>query len=484
MKSLIFINLALVICFVLLPNFVEPKLTKLTSKNYEGYLGEKSTKPCFILLTSDKCEYCDKMEMLFTQLQNEIPQMEFLSVHVMKELETTLKITNEPKQPSYFIGQDGMFSQYLLPGAPELILEDFKELLEKDKVLVVDKKNRIEFNKEEKTKLLIYQPNFDPKNQGVVGIIARHYHFELVVAVTTTKAIAKGYNLINKDQAVLIKNGEKNMYFKDKLVLPPFKEWVDKNKNSIVTKIDNLMFKRLAYNTYEPQLIFISNPNQKTPQINTLKRVGNWLEKLRKDDQTPKTISKLHIYWIDKSLEGESMKFLSLKENENLPLLLIWDINDGINFRYDGKVFTVKKIKEWILKWSKGQADKYIKSSEPPIDNDGPITILTAKTFDEIVLKSDDFWFVEFMADWCSHCKKLQPIYEELAEWAQGIDGLRIGQMNGGENDIKMEYDITGFPSLLWFGKNKQKFERFNKARELNELKEFILERLPSKKEL
>jgi thiol-disulfide isomerase/thioredoxin len=62
-----------------------------------------------------------------------------------------------------------------------------------------------------------------------------------------------------------------------------------------------------------------------------------------------------------------------------------------------------------------GSLEKYIRSEEPPADNDGPVKVVTAKTFDELVFGGKDV-FVEFYAPWCGHCKSLAPIWEELGE--------------------------------------------------------------------
>ena len=63
------------------------------------------------------------------------------------------------------------------------------------------------------------------------------------------------------------------------------------------------------------------------------------------------------------------------------------------------------------------QADKlepFVKSEEPPKDNSGPVKIVTAGTFDEIVFGGKNV-LIEFYAPWCGHCKKLAPAYEEVS---------------------------------------------------------------------
>jgi protein disulfide-isomerase A6 len=42
-------------------------------------------------------------------------------------------------------------------------------------------------------------------------------------------------------------------------------------------------------------------------------------------------------------------------------------------------------------------------------EGDSKVTTLTEANFEELVLKSDKLWLVEFYAPWCGHCKKLAP---------------------------------------------------------------------------
>ena len=65
------------------------------------------------------------------------------------------------------------------------------------------------------------------------------------------------------------------------------------------------------------------------------------------------------------------------------------------------------------MRYQAGKVPKFIKSEEAPKDNDGPVKVVTADTFEEMVFGGKDV-LIEFYAPWCGHCKSLAPIYEQV----------------------------------------------------------------------
>ena len=50
--------------------------------------------------------------------------------------------------------------------------------------------------------------------------------------------------------------------------------------------------------------------------------------------------------------------------------------------------------------------------------DNGPVVKLTESNFKDLVLNDKNtMWLIEFYAPWCGHCKKLAPIWDELAEF-------------------------------------------------------------------
>jgi thioredoxin 1 len=73
--------------------------------------------------------------------------------------------------------------------------------------------------------------------------------------------------------------------------------------------------------------------------------------------------------------------------------------------------------------------------------------IITDSTFDQTI-KDNSLILVDFWADWCGPCKKMNPILEELSNET----GLLVGKLNVDENPEKtLEYSVQTIPTMVLF---------------------------------
>lgn len=105
------------------------------------------------------------------------------------------------------------------------------------------------------------------------------------------------------------------------------------------------------------------------------------------------------------------------------------------------------------------------------------VLVATDKTFDELVLKSGKTSLVKFYADWCSHCKRMAPAYEELADLYSKSDEIQIVEINGDTyNKITSRYGIQGFPTLMLFKKDKLREPvEFEGSRDVTGMENFLI---------
>lgn len=80
-------------------------------------------------------------------------------------------------------------------------------------------------------------------------------------------------------------------------------------------------------------------------------------------------------------------------------------------------------------------------------------------------------------------CKKLAPVYEELADTLSHASAkVNIAKVDGDEHkDLSQKYGISGFPTLKWFDGTSKDPVDYNGGRDLESIQQFVAEKTGAK---
>jgi len=122
--------------------------------------------------------------------------------------------------------------------------------------------------------------------------------------------------------------------------------------------------------------------------------------------------------------------------------------NGRAKYRFD-KAFKADTVKQFFQNFLDNKLEQWVKSEPTPATNDGPVKIVTGKTFNEIVGDPTKDVLIEFYAPWCGHCKQLEPKYKTLGQKFQNVDSVVIAKIDAVANDYPPEYEVSGFPTIF-----------------------------------
>ncbi|EGS17411.1 uncharacterized protein CTHT_0067360 [Thermochaetoides thermophila DSM 1495] len=190
------------------------------------------------------------------------------------------------------------------------------------------------------------------------------------------------------------------------------------------------------------------------------------------------TRGKINFGTIDAKAYGAHAGNLNLK-TDKFPAFAIQETTKNQKFPYDqDKEITHDSIKQFVDDYLAGKIEPSIKSEPIPEKQEGPVTVVVAKTYNDIVLDDTKDVLIEFYAPWCGHCKALAPKYEELGRLysnSEFKDRVVIAKIDATANDVPD--DIMGFPTIKMYPAGaKDKPVTYSGNRSVEDMIKFVAE--------
>jgi len=212
--------------------------------------------------------------------------------------------------------------------------------------------------------------------------------------------------------------------------------------------------------------IFAETPEERKELGDALKPIA---EKYR---------GKVNFATIDAKNFGAHAGNLNLP-TDKFPSFAIQETVKNQKFPFDiEKEINPETIGSFVGEFVAGKIEPSLKSEPIPETQEGSVTVVVGKNYEEVVLDDSKDVLIEFYAPWCGHCKALAPEYEDLAalyansEWK---DKVVIAKVDATANDVPDE--IRGFPTIkLYPAGSKGEPVTYNGSRTVEDLINFVKE--------
>lgn len=177
---------------------------------------------------------------------------------------------------------------------------------------------------------------------------------------------------------------------------------------------------------------------------------------------------------IDNEENSRITEFFGLQKEDFPAVRLISLADQLVKYKPDISELNPEKLKVFVDDYLAGKLKPHLNTQDVPKDWDAkPVKVLVGKNFDEVVFDKKKDVLVEFYAPWCGHCKKLAPIYDELAEKFQSRDDILIAKMDATTNELE-HTRIDSFPTIKLYKKDDNQIVEYNGERTLEGMTKFL----------
>lgn len=330
------------------------------------------------------------------------------------------------------------------------------------------KKDTIEeFKKADNIVLIAYFAADDKTSNSTFTAVANEHRDDYLFGAVNDEALAKEEG-VEFPSIVLYKTfDEGKNTFVDKFEATAIKDFMKAASIPLVGEIGPDTFGQYVGAGKPIGHIFAETEKERTRLAEALKPIAMKYQK------------KLIFGTVDAEKYGAHAGNLNLK-TDKFPCFAIHDVVDNKKFTFDQDLeVTYDNIAAFVEKFVDGKIDPSIKSEPVPEKQDGPVTIVVAKNYEDIVMDDAKDVLIEFYAPWCGHCKALAPKYDDLGSMVAKSsfkDKVVIAKVDATANDVPDQ--LSGFPTIKLFPAGDKKNPiTYEGARTIEDLAKFIEEK-------
>ncbi|TKA50577.1 Protein disulfide-isomerase [Cryomyces minteri] len=362
----------------------------------------------------------------------------------------TLKVFRGPNNVSPYSGQrkaQAIVSYMTKQGMPA--------------VSVIDKDTIEDFKTADKVVLVGYFAADDKTSNETFSSVASGLRDSFLFGATSDAALAKAEGV--KQPAIVL-----------------YKTF-DEGKNTFEETFDKTAIEHFAKTSSTPLIGEVGPETYAGYMAAGLPLAYIFAETAEERDELAKTLKplatkhkgKVNFATIDAKAFGQHAGNLNLEAGK-WPAFAIQETAKNQKFPFDqSKKMTEKNVGKFVDDFLAGKVEPSIKSEPIPEKQDGPVTVIVAKNYEEIVMDDNKDVLVEFYAP----C--LAPKYEELAALYANNPSyskrVTIAKVDATLNDVPDE--IQGFPTIKLFrAGDKSSPVDYSGSRTIEDLANFVKE--------
>ncbi|KAI4178301.1 MAG: hypothetical protein L6R41_008445 [Letrouitia leprolyta] len=368
----------------------------------------------------------------------------------------TVKVFRGPDNHTPYSGQRkapaiiSYMTKQALPAVSVLTSESLEEFKTADKVVVV-----------------AYFATDDKKSNSTFSEIAEGLRDDFLFGATNDAGLANTEG-VKQPSIVLYKSfDEGKNTFEEKFDKETIDKWVKTSAIPLVGEVGPETYAGYMAAGIPLAYIFAETPEERDQLAAELKPVAE------------KHKGVISFATIDAKAFGAHAGNLNL-EVDKWPAFAIQETVKNQKFPFDqSKKLTEKDIGTFVQDFVDGKIEPSVKSEPIPEKQEGPVQVVVAHNYKDIVIDEDKDVLLEFYAPWCGHCKALAPKYEELAEMYTSNPSYNsqviIAKVDATANDVPDE--ISGFPTIKLFpAGSKDSPIVYSGSRTIEDLANFVKE--------